>query len=468
MKKLRLSGKDIRRLGVDDNETISLIKNIFQKHYKHTPKKDVLEIISSIRANPGKYLQKEPLNRIAAHFKEEPTRKSSPSPHSPKLEAEKPFEVFGKEYIDPAALDQMHTAMQLPVSVCGAVMPDAHVGYGLPIGGVLAARNAVLPYGVGMDIGCRMAMSIYPMEARSIDRDRKKLRKLLITNTRFGRAEFDDRKEHPVLERREFQEIEFLRGLQKKAFDQLGTSGHGNHFVDIGILEIDHAQEGLGVSPGTYLTVLSHSGSRGLGAEVARHYTSLAQKRLDLPKIARPLAWLSLDSDEGQEYWQAMTLAGDYSAANHSEIHRRITKALGQQPLQRIENHHNFAWLHTTPSGEQWVVHRKGATPAQKGVLGIIPGSMASPAFIVRGKGCERSIDSAAHGAGRVMSRSQAKKTFTDKQVKKVLYDKRIELIGGGLDEAPMVYKDIRKVMELQEDVVEIVATFYPRIVRME
>ena len=469
MKKLKLSGKDIRRVGIKDSEAISVIKNEMQKHYKHSSKKEVQEILEEILEKPQKFLNHDKLSKIAEKLYRPPEEeRPSQKPQTVDLGGEKPFEIFGEDFIEPSALDQMHTAMKLPISLKGAVMPDAHQGYGLPIGGVLAAKNAVLPFGVGMDIGCRMAMSIYPMEGRMINRESKKLKNILTENTRFGRAEFEESKDHPILERSEFKDISFLKSLQKKAYDQLGTSGHGNHFVDIGILEITPENDLPGFQPGTYMAILSHSGSRGMGAEIARHYTSVARKKLDLPKGARQLAWLTLDSEEGQEYWKAMTLAGDYSAANHDYIHRKLAKTLGEQPLKRIENHHNFAWKERAEDGSQWVVHRKGATPAAKGDLGIIPGSMASPAFIVRGKGYGPSINSAAHGAGRVMSRSQAKKTYTEKQVKRVLKDKGIQLIGGGLDEAPMVYKDIHKVMELQHDMVEVVATFHPKIVRME
>lgn len=469
MKKLKLSGKDIRRAGIKDSEVISVVKNVMQKHYKHSSKAEVQEILQDIAENPKSYLNDDKLSKIAEKLYQPPEdHPKKQKPQVVNLQEEKSFEIFGEDFIEPSALEQMHTAMQLPVSLKGAVMPDAHQGYGLPIGGVLATKNAVLPFGVGMDIGCRMAMSIYPMEGRTIKRDSKKLKNILMENTRFGRAEFGESKDHPVLERKEFKDISFLKGLQKKAYDQLGTSGHGNHFVDIGIVEITPENSLSGVAPGDYLAVLSHSGSRGMGAEIARHYTAVARQKLDLPKGARQLAWLSLDSEEGQEYWKAMNLAGDYSAANHDFIHKKIARALGEQPLRRIENHHNFAWIETAEDGSEWVVHRKGATPANKGDFGIIPGSMAAPAFIVRGKGYEPSINSAAHGAGRVMSRSKAKKTYTEKQVKRVLKDKGIELLGGGLDEAPMVYKDINKVMELQQEMVEVVATFYPKIVRME
>jgi len=173
-----------------------------------------------------------------------------------------------------------------------------------------------------------------------------------------------------------------------------------------------------------------------------------------------------MNSAEGQEYWAAMQLMGQFAAANHEVIHREMVRALGATSLASVENHHNFAWLESH-DGEDLYVHRKGATPAGKGVLGIIPGSMASPAYIVRGRGEESALRSASHGAGRVMSRTQAKKSLKWNSVKELLATKGVELISAGLDEAPFVYKDINKVMDAQQDLVDVVARFMPKIVKM-
>lgn len=162
-----------------------------------------------------------------------------------------------------------------------------------------------------------------------------------------------------------------------------------------------------------------------------------------------------------------MNLAGDYASANHHQIHERIASALGEKPLFQVENHHNFAWKEKLSNGEEVIVHRKGATPAGAGVLGIIPGSMTDPGFVVRGKGNETSINSASHGAGRLMSRTAAKNSITGKMVRQALQKNGVDLLGGGLDEAPMAYKDIRKVMEHQDELVEVLGVFSPKIVRM-
>ena len=163
-----------------------------------------------------------------------------------------------------------------------------------------------------------------------------------------------------------------------------------------------------------------------------------------------------------------MNLAGDYASACHRDIHRRLSNALGEKPVAKVENHHNFAWKETLRDGREAIVHRKGATPAGKGVLGVIPGSMTAPGFIVRGRGVEDSIQSASHGAGRRMSRSQAKDSISEGELRRLLRDKGVELIGGGLDEAPMAYKDIHQVMDHQRDLVDVLGSFTPRIVRMD
>lgn len=162
-----------------------------------------------------------------------------------------------------------------------------------------------------------------------------------------------------------------------------------------------------------------------------------------------------------------MNLAGDYASACHHQIHERMSVGLRETPLAMIENHHNFAWKEKDADGNEIIVHRKGATPAGKGVLGIIPGSMATPGFIVRGKGETASINSASHGAGRTMSRTKAKQIILPQDVNKFLKHQGVELIGSGLDEAPMAYKDIHQVMEHQKDLVEVLGSFMPKIVRM-
>jgi len=338
---------------------------------------------------------------------------------------------------------------------------------------VLATENAVIPYGVGVDIGCRMCLSIFDLPSSMTEEDPERLKNILHRETLFGAGgEFNKPMDDEVLARKEFYEIPIVKSLHGKAGKQIGSSGSGNHFVEFGVIEISDEGNSLKIPVGKYLALLSQSGSRGLGATIANYYTKLAMEKCKLPGIARHLAWLDLDSEEGQEYWMAMNLAGDYASACHHQIHKKVARSLSAQPISMVENHHNFAWkeiLHGVEGmeGKEVIVHRKGATPAGKGVLGIIPGSMIDPGFVVSGAGEISSINSAAHGAGRRMSRSAAKNVVTDKMLKDVLHQYDVTLIGGDLDEAPMAYKDILDVMKSQQELVNIEGIFHPKIVRM-
>lgn len=371
--------------------------------------------------------------------------------------------------LESEAVNQMEKACTLPVSVKGALMPDAHVGYGLPIGGVLATEGAVIPYAVGVDIACRMKMTVLDLPVSALEKEQDRLKNAIVRETRFGvGASFKQRHEHEVMDRDWSCSI-ITQQNKDKAWSQLGTSGSGNHFVEFGIFTAKEKIKDL--EPGTYLALLSHSGSRGTGASVCDFYSKLAvKKHPELPKELSRLAWLSLDEAEGREYWEAMELMGHYAAANHACIHRAIAKRLGVPVLLDLENHHNFAWKekHVIEGRERLVVvHRKGATPAGVGVLGIIPGSMASPGFVVRGRGNDESLHSAAHGAGRVMSRTKANQLFKWNDVNPFLRERGVTLISAGLDEVPMVYKNIHEVMNAQSDLVEIIGQFDPKLVKM-
>jgi tRNA-splicing ligase RtcB len=367
--------------------------------------------------------------------------------------------------LDANARQQMENACQLPVSVAAALMPDAHVGYGLPIGGVLATDNAVIPYAVGVDIACRVKLTVLDLPVDCLRRRETDLIRAIEAETRFGiGAEFKHRRTHPVMDE-DWSVSPVTQRFRDKAAAQLGTSGSGNHFVEFGELTMENKR--LGLEPGTYLALLSHSGSRGTGAQVCDHYSRMARaKHKDLPKELSYLAWLELDSDDGREYWAAMELMGHYASANHHLIHKHIARHLGAGVLLDVENHHNFAWKER--HGERdLIVHRKGATPAGAGVLGVIPGSMTSPTFLARGKGQPESLNSASHGAGRVMSRNKARESFNWKMVKPYLEERGVKLISAGLDEVPMVYKNIEEVMAAQTDLVEPLAKFFPRLVKM-
>lgn len=466
MGRFTMKAKQLSKLGVPKGRLTRLaIALIGPAVYAGLDKAQIRPLITALVKDPAAYRQHPHFGRLA----DELVRLRAPhepQPFVPRPEPA-PWQRWGPPDLDPASVHQLDLACQLPIAVAGALMPDAHVGYGLPIGGVLATDNAVIPYAVGVDIACRVKLTVLDLPPTEIDRHPDRLIHAIESQTLFGiGAEFKgrDRRDHPVMHA-DWSVTSLTRTLKDKAWGQLGTSGSGNHFVDIGLLTLDRPD--LGLAAGAYLAVLSHSGSRGSGAEVCRYFSHLAMRRHpELPRELRHLAWLNLDSPEGQEYWHAMQLMGQYAAANHQLIHQYLARALSAQVLLDVENHHNFAWLQQH-DGRQVVVHRKGATPAHAGALGIIPGSMAAPAFIVRGKGRPDALCSAAHGAGRVMSRTQARQTYRWPQVHDYLTHRGVRVLSAGLDEVPFVYKDIEQVMRYQQDLVEPVARFDPRIVKM-
>lgn len=377
------------------------------------------------------------------------------------------YRTWGEQDIDEQSHAQMRQACNVPVAVGAALMPDAHVGYGLPIGGVLACENAVIPYAVGVDIACRMKLSVLDMPPETLHTKFESYRESLEKGTRFGvGAEYKRPQTHPVMDQN-WAVSRITRERKDKAWKQLGTSGSGNHFAEYGVLVLESRDDDLGLDAGEYVALLSHSGSRGAGAAVCSTYSAIARSQLPKRHAALGrLAWLDLDSEAGQEYWAAMNLMGDYAAANHDVIHRRVVKLLGAHIIAGVENHHNFAWKEQH-GGREVIVHRKGATPAAQGTLGVIPGSMADPAFVIRGLGNPESLNSASHGAGRCMSRKKAKATFNWKSTRDRLANQGIRVLSAGADEVPGVYKDIREVMHQQRDLVTIVARFDPKIVKM-
>jgi tRNA-splicing ligase RtcB len=455
-----MNQKDLIRLGVPSGEAMRRGMEYISRYIlKGLDKLALPADLEAVVRNPAQFVDDELRGAFArALINARPPVRSESAP----------WRQWG-EGLEPEAVNQLARACQLPVSVAGALMPDAHVGYGLPIGGVLATEDAVIPYAVGVDIACRMKMTVLDWPVRELDRRRDRLIRAIEEETRFGvGATFRDRRHHDVLEA-DWNVSPVTRENRDRAWAQLGTSGSGNHFVEFGIFT--NTEEVKGLPAGEYVALLSHSGSRGTGAAVCSRYSKIAmEQHPDLPKELKHLAWLSLDSEAGQEYWAAMELMGQYAAANHALIHHHIARHLGTEVLLDVENHHNFAWKEgheVNGVRRNVVVHRKGATPAGVGVLGIIPGSMASPGFLVRGKGEPSSLHSAAHGAGRVMSRSRALETFEWEKVNRVLRDRGVHLLSAGLDEVPMVYKDIHSVMASQADLVEVLGRFDPRLVKM-
>ena len=457
--------KELSKLGYTNDQARSLALNITSKHFKHYSRLEVMALLASIKNNPEEYINDPITGKIAEAFLGR-VEGAKFTTHS-LVQEPGPLKVYGGKQIETSAKKQMELAMSLPIVVQGALMPDAHTGYGLPIGGVLAANKAVIPFAVGVDIGCRMALTIIDESDSYFKSNGHRMKLALKEFTHFGmEGGLESLPEHELLDSPIFKETELLKRLQGKAARQLGSSGSGNHFVEFGSIELLENNT-LGLPPKTYLALLTHSGSRGLGANIAQHYTKIAMDTCKLPREAQQLAWLDMNSEAGQEYWLSMNLAGDYARACHDCIRKSLLRALGLQSLAVVENHHNFAWKEKLDTGAEVIVHRKGATPAHKGELGIIPGSMTEAAYLVSGKGIDSALNSAAHGAGRAMSRQRAKENMTVSAMKQLLSKAGVQLIGGSIEENPLAYKDIEEVMAAQADLVEVHGRFLPKIVRM-
>ncbi|MFK7820472.1 MAG: RtcB family protein [Planctomycetaceae bacterium] len=455
-----MNRKQLRKLGVPEfclNTAVTAVQqaaaadNIRGRALKER----VVEVLD----NPTMFVGDSPFSPLAQELLEDDEPMEPAEPVS--------YRTWGED-IDVGAHDQMRQACAVPSAVGAALMPDAHIGYGLPIGGVLALENAVIPYAVGVDIACRMKLTVIDMPVETLGKNFEQYKDSLMRGTRFGiGCKHEKPQEHPVMDQ-DWTVSRITRMNKDKARKQLGTSGSGNHFAEFGKLTLTERADDLNLDAGEYVALLSHSGSRGTGASVCDTYSNIARSMLPrryASKFGR-LGWLDMDSQEGQEYWAAMNLMGDYASANHDVLHRLVLKNLGARVVSQVENHHNFAWLENH-NGRDVVVHRKGATPASKGALGVIPGSMADPAFVVRGKGEPNSLCSASHGAGRRMSRRKAKDKYNFNAVRKDLEKKGVRVLAAGADEVPGVYKDIHEVMAAQKDLVDIVARFDPKIVRM-
>jgi tRNA-splicing ligase RtcB len=463
-----ITGKILKLNNWPDGKIIGLAKDAGTKLMEGGMDRDaVLAKLDAVRGNPGSFLT----DTLLADLARECIHITQPAaqPADELLDNPLPFPIWGRENIDDGAVAQMNNAMRLPVTVTGALMPDAHVGYGLPIGGVLATENVVIPYAVGVDIACRMRLSIYEVSPHLLGQKKGMFEESLWNETAFGMGSKwtgAKRAQHAVLDDDAWDATKQLKILKDTAVNQLGTSGTGNHFVEWGSFKLQEPMFGL--QPGDYLALLSHSGSRGVGAKIADRFSKLAmEKHPDLDKSVKHLAWLPMDSEDGQEYWLSMELAGKFASANHYIIHQRVARAMGLKEAAVVENHHNFAWNEKLANGRNVIVHRKGATPAGEGVLGVIPGSMGDAGYVVRGKGVDSSLSSASHGAGRRMSRKVAIQSISRAIRDDYLKERGVTLLGGGIDESPQAYKQIDEVIAAQQDLVEIIGKFTPKVVRM-
>ncbi|MEM7134170.1 MAG: RtcB family protein [Chloroflexota bacterium] len=379
-----------------------------------------------------------------------------------------PLEIFGNidEHIPANAVDQMYTVMRLPVATKGALMPDAHLGYAMPIGGAAALEGAISPSFVGYDISCMVQLSILDVDADAFEADRPHFAEALQSVTSFGMgADFArGEREHEVMDNSTWREVKPAAKLKSLAQKQLGSSGGGNHFADLVTIEILTDLDDL--STGTKLVgLLTHSGSRGTGHKLATHYVrQAAEYTKHIAKgIPKGYEWLPLEHELGQEYLAAMTLMGEYARANHDLIHDHFCTQTSLQTIKRIWNRHNYVWI----DGDE-VIHRKGATPANEGQLGLIPGTSGTSSYLVRGLGNDASLNSSSHGAGRWHSRSQAKREHDESRFQKHMNRNDILHFGLAPDETFMAYKDIEMVIDLQDGVlIEPIARMTPRVVIM-
>lgn len=379
-----------------------------------------------------------------------------------------PFTMFGAPgaHIPYSAVEQMETVMRVPVARRGALMPDAHLGYAMPIGGVVSLEEAISPSFVGYDISCMMQLSLFDLTPAEFMKHRRKFAAALRSQTAFGLgADFKPgQRQHAVMDDPRWAETRLLRALKATAGQQLGSSGGGNHFADLVLVDFvrDHETYRAGEQ---VVGLLTHSGSRGAGHKTATHYVELAARytRQIARKIPNGYEWLALDIELGQEYLSAMQLMGAYARANHDLIHDHFVAAAGVGQRYRAWNRHNYAWVE-----KEGVIHRKGATPAELGVIGLIPGSSGTASYLVRGLGNAESLHSSSHGAGRWFSRSEAKRRHDEEAFLKHMAELDILHFGLEPDETFLAYKDIEMVIGLQAGIlVEVIAKMTPKVVIM-
>jgi tRNA-splicing ligase RtcB len=432
---------------------------------KHASKEEKIKYLEQIRKTPQNYLEVEHWNKLAEKIMEEfyaePEIKVNTLRHEPLH-----FNVLGQNLVDEQTIIQMQQVMTLPLEMRGALLPDAHVGYGFPIGSVVAAKNKVIPYGVGVDIGCSMSLSVFDAGPEFLEKHDFSLKQSLIDHTHFGQGGWKTQKyEHAILDDSRFEESPLLKKRKGKAALQLGTSGSGNHFVEWGLIEFP--EDYRGIPPGKYLALFSHSGSRGLGADIANHYLELAMQECRLPNKLERLAWLDTSGDEGMEYWTAMELAIDFAKACHESLHLKLKNLFGFNTLLHFTEAHNQAQKENLEGGE-WVVHRKGANQVRRASPLIIPGSMKDRAYLVEGIPEDVFLNSLAHGSGRKLSRQKASLSTTRSEILKQLKKEQITLIEGSLDENPFAYKSIEEVMKAQSAFCHTKGIFLPKIIRMD
>lgn len=354
----------------------------------------------------------------------------------------------------PEALTQLENARETGAERL-ALMADHHVGYGVPIGGVVAYRHRISSSGVGYDIACGNKAVRLDCDARKVKAKINPLMDEIFKKLSFGMGlNNNEVVEHELFDDKAWR-LPPLKSRRQKAQNQLGTIGGGNHYVDIFVDELDRIWVGV------------HFGSRGLGHGIAQYYMDLAAGE---GQVSSGISWLSTEKDSGREYIEAMELAGRYAYAGRDWVCARVAKILGGTIVEEVHNHHNFAWRETHGGEEYWVV-RKGATPAFPGQLGFVGGSMGDDSVILEGVDSPESREalySTVHGAGRVMSRTAAKGKrgeagrVTKEMMSKWVKDRGVTVRGGDVDEAPHVYKRLHRVLEHHSATIKVIHTLKP------
>lgn len=353
----------------------------------------------------------------------------------------KPYRIFA-EHLESGAIEQFIAVMQHDAIVQGALMPDAHQGYSLPIGGVVAAQGMIFPAYIGYDIGCGMGALPTKLNAADVETHAQDIFSEIYKVVPVGHDVNDS--SHSVsckLDERDLCDLGKIAFDKRKGFLHIGTLGGGNHFIEIGKDEKN------------VVWVIVHSGSRGVGHGIATEYMRLAGGG----KAREGNHGFDVTSDEGKAYINDMNWGLEFALANRAEILKRTMIAVnrhcgGDAEWEKLINrNHNHAEF----KNGVWI-HRKGATHAEAGMMGVIPGNMRDGSFIVEGKGNPDSLFSSSHGAGRVLGRKQAKTTLDTEQFKAEMAGIVAKVEAETLDESPMAYKDIFDVMRLQADLVEV------------
>ena len=377
-----------------------------------------------------------------------------------------PVKIFTDD-VDEASIRQLAAVSRLPIVVGHvAAMPDVHLGIGATVGSVIATRRALIPAAVGVDIGCGMSAARLTLDAARLPDSLRPVREAIEAAVPVGFAAHEE----PVAERRVLAALRpglarilarheriatMIRDVHAKWPRQLGTLGGGNHFIEVCLDEAER------------VWVMLHSGSRGVGNVLGRYFTQLARRDMERRGVrlpAKDLAWLDDGSAHFADYVDALTWAQRYALENRRLMLTRILAALrGLLPPFRVtaaavECHHNYV-AEEEHFGEPVYVTRKGAIRAGRGELGIIPGSMGSRSYIVRGRGSREALESCAHGAGRRMSRSQAKAAYTAADLARQTAGVECRKDSGVIDEIPDAYKDIDTVMAHSSDLVDVVHT---------